>query len=118
MCFLRHLSADMAMETLQQGLQYRGWITTVELDSSEIGNPPEKFTPVFNKAREARFLTVAHAGEEGPPEYIRQALDDLKVLRIDHGVRCIENSHLIHRLKKEQTPLNLCPLSNDKLHVF
>jgi adenosine deaminase len=118
MCFLRHLSADKAMETLQQGLHYRGWITAVGLDSSEIGNPPEKFTLVFNKAREAGFLTVAHAGEEGPPEYIRQALDDLKVLRIDHGVRCIENSHLIQRLKKEQTPLTVCPLSNVKLHVF
>jgi adenosine deaminase len=118
MCFLRHLSADKAMETLQQGLHYIGWITAVGLDSSEIGNPPEKFTLVFNKAREAGFLTVAHAGEEGPPEYIRQALDDLKVLRIDHGVRCIENSHLIQRLKKEQTPLTVCPLSNVKLHVF
>ncbi|MEE9288847.1 MAG: adenosine deaminase, partial [Bacteroidota bacterium] len=88
MCFLRHLSAAAAMETLKQALPYKDRIVAVGLDSSEAGHPPEEFTGVFDKAREQGFLTVAHAGEEGPPEYIWQALDLLKVSRIDHGVRC------------------------------
>ncbi len=118
MCFLRHLSAAAAMDTLEQSLPFKDWIVAVGLDSSEVGHPPEKFQAVFDRAREAGFLTVAHAGEEGPPEYIWQALDLLKVRRIDHGVRCIEDMELVRRLKDEQIPLTVCPLSNVKLRVF
>lgn len=118
MCFLRHLSAEAAIDTLEQALPFREWIVAVGLDSSEIGHPPEKFTAVFDKARKYGFLTVAHAGEEGPPEYIWQALDLLKVSRIDHGVRCVEDPGLVQRLATEQTPLTVCPLSNVKLCVF
>lgn len=118
MCFLRHLSEEAAMKTLQEALPFKDWIVAVGLDSSEIGNPPEKFTRVFEKAREEGFLTVAHAGEEGPPEYIWQAIDQLKVSRIDHGVRCIEDPQLIARLVTDQIPLTVCPLSNVKLRVF
>lgn len=118
LCFLRHLSAEAAMETLLAALPYKKWITAVGLDSSEVGFPPEKFTAVFDRAREEGFLTVAHAGEEGPPEYIWQALDLLKVKRIDHGVRCLEDDALVERLAKEAMPLTVCPLSNVKLRVF
>ena len=118
MCFLRHLSADAAMETLEQALPFKDWIIAVGLDSSEVGHPPEKFTAVFDRARREGFLTVAHAGEEGPPEYITQALDLLKVSRIDHGVRCIEDAELVQRLRAEHVPLTMCPLSNVKLCVF
>jgi adenosine deaminase len=118
MCFLRHLSAAAAAETLEQALPFKDWIVAVGLDSSEIGHPPEKFTAVFDRARELGFRTVAHAGEEGPPEYIWQALDLLKVSRIDHGVRCVEDTRLVERLVAEQTPLTVCPLSNVKLRVF
>ena len=118
MCFLRHLSAEAAMETLQQSLPFSDWIVAVGLDSSEVGHPPEKFQSVFDRARDAGFLTVAHAGEEGPPEYIWQALDLLQVARIDHGVRCIEDTRLMERLKDERIPLTVCPLSNVKLCVF
>lgn len=118
MCFLRHLSADAAMETLGEAMAFKDWIFAVGLDSSEVGHPPEKFTKVFDKARAAGFLTVAHAGEEGPPEYIWQALDLLKVSRIDHGVRCVEDKKLVERLADQQVPLTVCPLSNVKLCVF
>ena len=118
LCILRHLSADAAMDTLNQALDYKGWITAIGLDSSEAGHPPEKFTAVFDAARRHGLLTVAHAGEEGPPEYIRQALDLLQVSRIDHGVRCIEDGNLVVRLAKEQVPLTVCPLSNVRLSVF
>ncbi len=118
MCFLRHLSAEAAMETLNSSLPFRDWIVGVGLDSSEVGNPPEDFKAVFDKAREHGLLTVAHAGEEGPPEYIWQALDDLKVSRIDHGVRCVEDPELVERLREEQVPLTVCPLSNVRLRVF
>jgi len=118
MCFLRHLSADAAMRTLEQALPYKRWIAAVGLDSSEVGHPPEKFVDVFDRARREGFLTVAHAGEEGPPEYIWQALDMLKVSRIDHGVRCLEDPGLVARLSKERVPLTVCPLSNVKLRVF
>lgn len=118
LCFLRHLTAEAAMQTLQQALPYKEQIIAVGLDSSESGHPPGKFTAVFDYAREQGFLTVAHAGEEGPPEYIWQALDLLKVSRIDHGVRCIEDPQLVQRLQKEQMPLTVCPLSNIKLRVF
>lgn len=117
-CFLRHLSAEAAMETLEQVLPHRERIVAVGLDSAERGNPPRRFTAVFERARKAGFLTVAHAGEEGPPEYIRQALDLLKVSRVDHGVRCIEDPSLVERLREERVPLTVCPLSNVKLRVF
>lgn len=118
LCFLRHLSAEAAMETLRQALPYKDWIVAVGLDSSEVGYPPEIFRAVFDRARDEGFLAVAHAGEEGPPEYIWQALDLLKVSRIDHGVRCTEDARLIKRLATEQVPLTVCPLSNVKLGVF
>lgn len=118
LCFLRHLSAEAAMETLRQALPYKDWIVAVGLDSSEVGFPPERFRGVFDRARGEGFLTVAHAGEEGPPEYIWQALDLLKVSRIDHGVRCMEDPILVRKLADEQVPLTVCPLSNVKLGVF
>ena len=118
LCFLRHLSAEAALETLEQALPYKDSIVAVGLDSSEKGHPPEKFTAVFERAREEGFLTVAHAGEEGPPAYITQALDLLQVERIDHGVRCIEDDALVERLAGEGVPLTVCPLSNVKLRVF
>jgi len=118
LCFLRHLSAQAAMQTLEQALPHREHIHAVGLDSSEAGHPPSKFSAVFRRAREAGFLTVAHAGEEGPPAYIREALDDLKVSRIDHGVRSEEDPALCKRLAAENMPLTVCPLSNVKLAVF
>jgi adenine deaminase len=118
MCFLRHLSAEAAMETFRTALPFGNRIVAVGLDSSEVGHPPRDFKAVFDRAREHGFLTVAHAGEEGPPEYIWQALDDLKVSRIDHGVRCTEDAKLVERLREEQVPLTVCPLSNVKLRVF
>ena len=118
LCFLRHLSAEAAMETLRMALPFRERIIAVGLDSSEVGHPPEKFVAVFDRAREEGFLTVAHAGEEGPPEYIWQALDLLKVRRIDHGVRCLEDERLVERLREEKIALTVCPLSNVKLRVF
>ncbi|OIP61480.1 MAG: adenosine deaminase [Nitrospirae bacterium CG_4_9_14_3_um_filter_53_35] len=118
LCFLRDLSVEAAMETLQQVLRFRDWIIGVGLDSSEAGHPPDKFARVFDQAREEGFKTVAHAGEEGPPEYIRQALDLLKVSRIDHGVRCMEDPKLVERLAAGRIPLTVCPISNVKLRVF
>ena len=118
LCFLRHLSEDSAFKTLQEALPFRDWIEGVGLDSSELGFPPKKFKKVFAKATEEGFRKVAHAGEEGPSEYIWQALDILGVSRIDHGVKCIEDNNLIRRLAKEQIPLTVCPLSNIKLKVF
>lgn len=118
MCFLRHLSADAAMATLEASLPHRQRIHAVGLDSSEAGHPPSKFTEVFARARAEGFLTVAHAGEEGPPAYIREAIDLLKVSRIDHGVRCIEDPDLVRLLVARQIPLTVCPLSNVRLRVF
>ena len=118
MCFLRDLSEQAAMATLQQALPFKDRIFAVGLDSAEVGHPPEKFSRVFDEARKQGFLTVAHAGEEGPPEYIWQALDRLKVSRIDHGVRCIEDPDLTARLAAARIPLTVCPLSNVKLRVF
>ena len=118
LCFLRHLSADAAMQTLEQALPFKDKLIAVGLDSSEVGHPPEKFTAVFDRARREGLLTVAHAGEEGPPAYIWGALDALQVSRIDHGVRCVEDPRLVQRLRDEQTPLTVCPLSNIKLCVF
>jgi adenosine deaminase len=118
LCFLRHLSADDAMRTLEQALPYRDQIAAVGLDSSERGHPPSKFTEVFARARGEGFLTVAHAGEEGPPQYIVEALDLLQVARIDHGVRCEEDPALVERLAASRVPLTVCPLSNVKLCVY
>lgn len=117
-CFLRHLSAAEAMRTLDEVLEYREVITAVGLDSSEVGHPPAKFAAVFDRARRHGLLTVAHAGEEGPPAYIHEALDLLAVRRIDHGVRCEEDPTLVRRLIRDQIPLTVCPLSNVKLRVF
>jgi adenosine deaminase len=117
MCFLRHLSEEAAFETLAQALPYKDQIIAVGLDSSEVGHPPAKFERVFAKAREAGFLVVAHAGEEGPAEYVWQALDLLHVNRVDHGVRSEEDPKLMQRLIAEKMPLTVCPLSNLKLCV-
>lgn len=117
MCFLRHLSEEEAMKTLEMAIPYKKDIIGVGLDSSEVGHPPSKFKNVFARALEEGFLTVAHAGEEGPPEYIWEALDLLKVKRIDHGVRSIEDDKLMERIINEQIPLTVCPLSNLKLCV-
>ena len=117
MCFLRHLSEEAAFATLEQALPYKDQIIAVGLDSSEVGHPPSKFERVFAKAREAGFLVVAHAGEEGPAAYVWEALDLLKVNRIDHGVRSEEDPELMQRLIAEKMPLTVCPLSNLKLCV-
>lgn len=117
MCFLRHLSEEAAFETLQQALPYKDQIIGVGLDSSEVGHPPSKFERVFAQAREEGFLVVAHAGEEGPAEYVWEALDLLKVNRVDHGVRSEEDPKLMQRLIAEKMPLTVCPLSNLKLCV-
>ncbi|QTH08335.1 adenosine deaminase [Vibrio fluvialis] len=118
MCFLRHLSEADAMLTLQQALPYKDKIVGVGLDSSEQGHPPEKFQQVFRQAREAGFIAVAHAGEEGPALNIRNAIDLLGVQRVDHGVRCVEDVALVQELKQTRMPLTVCPLSNLKLKVF
>ena len=118
MCFLRHLSAESAFETLEQALPFRDLILGVGLDSSEIDRPPEMFEAVFNQARRAGLLVVAHAGEEGPPEYVWSALESLHARRIDHGVRSEEDPALLQRLAGEHIPLTMCPLSNVKLRVF
>jgi adenosine deaminase len=118
LCFLRHLSEEAALEVLRQAEPYKKWFHGVGLDSSEKGHPPQKFARVFERARLSGLQSVAHAGEEGPPEYIWQALDVLKVKRIDHGVRSIDDPKLVDRLVKERIPLTVCPLSNIKLRVF
>ena len=118
MCFLRHLSEEDAFETLEQALPLRDKFIGVGLDSGEVGNPPEKFARVFARCRELGFHLVAHAGEEGPPEYVWTALDVLKVERIDHGVQSSKDAALMQRLAKDRIPLTVCPLSNLKLCVF
>jgi adenosine deaminase len=118
LCFLRHLSEEDAFATLEQALPYRDLFIGVGLDSSEVGNPPEKFARVFARCRELGLHLVAHAGEEGPPAYITTALDVLHVERIDHGVRCLDDAALTARLAASQMALTVCPLSNIKLRVF
>jgi adenosine deaminase len=118
MCFLRHLSEEDAFKTLKASLPFRLHIHAIGLDSSEVGHPPSKFQKVFEAGMKAGYLAVAHAGEEGPPSYIWEALDLLKVQRIDHGVRCIEDEELMIRIISEKIPLTVCPLSNLKLCVF
>jgi adenosine deaminase len=117
-CFLRHLSPEEAMRALRECLPYGAWMSAVGLDSSEVGHPPEDFKEVFEEAARHGFLRVAHAGEEGPPQFIRRALDDLGAVRIDHGVRCMEDPGLVERLREEQIPLTVCPLSNVRLRCF
>ncbi len=118
LCFLRHLSEEEALATLEAALPWREHFIGVGLDSSERGHPPEKFARVFARARELGLHVVAHAGEEGPPAYIESALDVLKVERIDHGVRALESPALVRRLAAARMPLTVCPLSNVKLCVF
>lgn len=118
LCFLRHLSEEQAFDCLQQAEPYLEHFIGVGLDSSELGHPPEKFARVFAKSRALGLRAVAHAGEEGPADYIVDALDILKVDRIDHGVRCVEDNVLMQRLAKEQVTLTVCPLSNTRLKVF
>jgi adenine deaminase len=118
MSFLRHLSEKDALKVLEESLPYKNLIKAVGLDSSEKGNPPSKFKNVFHKCKELGFLTVAHAGEEGPPEYIWEALNLLGVSRIDHGVRSMEDKNLISELVRNKIPLTVCPLSNIKLKVY
>ncbi|MEM3874725.1 MAG: adenosine deaminase [Candidatus Bathyarchaeia archaeon] len=118
MCFLRDLSVDSAFETLEEALSYKDWIVAVGLDSAEIGNPPSKFQKVFEKAVDEGFLTVAHAGEEGPAEYVWEAISLLKVSRIDHGNHALDDENLVRELARRKIPLTLCPLSNLKLGVI
>ncbi len=117
MCFLRHLSEEDAFATLEAAMPFRDQIVGVGLDSGERGNPPEKFARVFAKAKTLGLRLVAHAGEEGPAAYVRDALDVLHVERVDHGVRCEEDPALVERLARERIPLTVCPLSNLKLRV-
>ena len=118
LCFLRHLSEQEAFETLEQALPLRDKFIGVGLDSSEVGHPPEKFARVFARCRELGLHLVAHAGEEGPPEYVWTALDLLRVERIDHGVQSAHDPALMRRLARDRIPLTVCPLSNLKLRVF
>ena len=117
MCFLRHLSEESAFETLHAACRFKNQIFGVGLDSSELGHPPSKFERVFSRARTEGFVPVAHAGEEGPAEYVREALDLLQVKRIDHGNHIVDDAELLARVAKEQIPLTLCPLSNLSLKV-
>ena len=118
MCILRHLSEKEGLTTLEKALEYKKIITGIGLDSSELGNPPDKFRELYNRAHKEGFLTVAHAGEEGNADYIWQALNTLHVARIDHGVRSMEDDMLVEKLVRSQIPLTVCPLSNVKLGVF
>ena len=118
MCFLRHLDEESCFDVLKLACNHKDKIIGVGLDSSEKGNPPTKFLKLFNQAMKEGFLTVAHAGEEGPAEYIWDSLNFLKIKRIDHGVQCLKDDRLVEKLVKDQIPLTVCPLSNIKLCVF
>ena len=118
MCFLRHLDEESCFDVLKQACNHKDKIIGVGLDSSEKGNPPTKFKKLFEQAIKEGFLTVAHAGEEGPPEYIWDSLNLLKIKRVDHGVQCLKDEKLVEKLVKDQIPLTVCPLSNVKLCVF
>ena len=118
MCFLRHLDEEPCFDVLKLACNHKDKIIGVGLDSSEKGNPPTKFLKLFNQAMKEGFLTVAHAGEEGPAEYIWDSLNLLKIKRIDHGVQCLKDDRLVEKLVKDQIPLTVCPLSNIKLCVF
>jgi len=118
MCFLRHLDEELCFDVLKDAINHKDKIIGVGLDSSEKGNPPQKFKRLFEEAIKEGFLTVAHAGEEGPPEYIWDSLNLLKVKRIDHGVQCLKDDKLVKNLKEKNIPLTVCPLSNIKLCIF
>lgn len=118
LCFLRHLPEDAAMATLDEALPFRDHFAGVGLDSSEVGHPPEKFRRVYDRARAEGLHLVAHAGEEGPAEYVWQAIDLLGVERVDHGNRCVDDERLVARLAEERIPLTQCPLSNLRLRVI
>ena len=118
MCFLRHLDEESCFDVLNQACNHKDKIIGVGLDSSEKGNPPSKFKKLFEQAIAEGFLTVAHAGEEGPPEYIWDSLNLLKIKRVDHGIKCLNDEKLVEKLVKDQIPLTVCPLSNVKLCVF
>ena len=118
MCFLRDLDSESAMSLLEEALPYKDWIVAVGLDSAEVGNPPSKFQKVFEQALEEGFMAVAHAGEEGPAEYVWEALNLLKVSRIDHGNHSLDDENLVQELVRRKIPLTLCPLSNLKLRVI
>ena len=118
MCFLRDMSAESAMRTLDEALDYKAWIRTIGLDSKELGNPPRKFKEVYSKARGEGFMAVAHAGEEAPAEYVREALDELKVTRIDHGYHMFEDANLVNRVVKERIPVTICPLAAVGVEYF
>ncbi|MCM6778547.1 adenosine deaminase [Nocardia sp. CDC159] len=118
LCFLRDLSAESALETLAEAEPYLDRIVAVGLDSAEVGHPPAKFAEVYRRARELGLRAVAHAGEEGPPSYIAEALDILGVERIDHGVRVLEDPILVQRLVRDRIPLTVCPFSNVRLRVI
>ncbi|MBA0124144.1 adenosine deaminase [Haloechinothrix sp. YIM 98757] len=118
LCFLRDQSAESAMDTLRLAEPFLDRIIGVGLDSAEVGHPPSKFTEVFDRARELGLRAVAHAGEEGPAEYVREALDLLRVERVDHGIRALDDPELVDRLRREQVPLTVCPLSNVRLGSF
>ncbi len=118
MCFLRHLDEEPCFQVLKEATKHKDKIIGVGLDSSEKGNPPQKFKNLFEAAIKEGFLTVAHAGEEGPPEYIWDSLNLLKVKRIDHGVQCLKDDKLVEKLSQNNIPLTVCPLSNVKLCVF
>ena len=118
MCFLRHLDEEPCFEVLKHAIKHKDKIIGVGLDSSEKGNPPQKFKRLFDAAIKEGFLTVAHAGEEGPPDYIWESINLLKVKRIDHGVQCLKDKKLVETLKEKNIPLTVCPLSNIKLCVF
>jgi len=118
MCFLRHLDEKEGFKVLDQAIVHKDKIYGVGLDSSETNNPPNKYEKLFKKAIKYGFITVAHAGEEGPPEYIWEALNLLNVKRIDHGIQCLKDEKLVEKLSENQIPLTVCPLSNIKLRVF
>jgi adenine deaminase len=117
MCFLRDVDSDSAMKTLEDSIPFKHFIKAVGLDSAEVGNPPSKFKDIFEHARKIGFITVAHAGEEGPAEYVWEALELLKVSRIDHGNNSMDDENLVDKLVKLKMPLTICPLSNHKLKV-
>ncbi|MDG6981423.1 MAG: adenosine deaminase [Nitrososphaerota archaeon] len=118
MCFLRDMSAESAMETLEQALKHKAWIKSVGLDSKELGNPPSKFAEVYARARAEGFMAVAHAGEEGPPGYVWEALDSLKVSRLDHGYHMFEDPDLVSRVVAERIPVTFCPLASIGVEYF
>jgi adenosine deaminase len=118
LCFLRHLSAEDAMATLEAAVPYLDAVHGVGLDSSEVGNPPSRFAAVFARAADLGLFAVAHAGEEGPAAYVVEALDTLGARRIDHGVRCLDDPAVVERLVRDRVPLTVCPLSNVRLGVF